>query len=153
MPKLFALLAGVIFGFGLILSGMNDPAKVLGFLDLAGQWDPSLGLVMAGAIGVSVWPFWVGRRRKESYLGLPIDQPVTHRIDLSLLSGSAIFGVGWGLSGICPGPAIVSLGAAYWPGVVFLIAMLLGMTIYQLLPSRRSGEDYTTSALASARDQ
>lgn len=127
MIILAALIAGILFGSGLILSGMSDPAKVLAFLDIAGAWDPSLALVMAGAIGVALPPFYWARRLERSWLGAPMAWPQRHGVDRRLLGGSALFGVGWGLSGICPGPALISLGSNYLPGVIFAVCMLIGM--------------------------
>lgn len=106
----FAFLAGLLFGAGLIVSGMANPEKVLGFLDLAGRWDPSLAFVMAGAIGVAVFAFAWAKRRTLSLLGLPIQLPAARAITVRLVAGSAVFGIGWGLAGFCPGPAIVSVG-------------------------------------------
>jgi uncharacterized membrane protein YedE/YeeE len=128
---LIALLSGLTFGFGLIASGMSDPTKVKGFLDLAGHWDPSLALVMAGAIGVALVPFAWARKRTTSWLGAPMPRNNPQHIDRPLLIGSALFGIGWGLSGFCPGPAVVGLGAGYQPGIVFTLAMLLGMGLYE----------------------
>ncbi|OUL85212.1 DUF6691 family protein, partial [Paraburkholderia hospita] len=105
-----ALLAGLLFGVGLMVSGMANPAKVLGFLDLAGRWDPSLAFVMAGAIAVGSLAFFAARRRDRSYLGLPMQLPVSTAITPRLVLGSAAFGIGWGLAGFCPGPALVALG-------------------------------------------
>lgn len=129
MTLILALLSGLIFGVGLIASGMSDPAKVLGFLDLAGSWDPSLALVMAGAIGVARLPFAWALKQPRSWLGHPMPPAPIQTIDRSLIAGSAVFGVGWGLSGFCPGPGIVSLGAGYLPGVVFTVAMVAGMKV------------------------
>lgn len=142
---LVALLSGLIFGLGLIASGMADPAKVLAFLDLAGRWDPSLAFVMAGAIGVALLPFRQAGRRSQSWLGADLPPPPSGRIDRRLLLGSALFGIGWGLSGFCPGPGLLGLGAAYRPAFVFVLAMLLGMIAFELLPksadTRRAGDD------------
>ncbi|MDZ4140571.1 MAG: YeeE/YedE family protein [Methylotenera sp.] len=134
---LFALLAGLIFGFGLILAGMANPAKVLGFLDLAGAWDPSLAFVMGGAIAVGIVAFAIAGKRDLSLLGLPMHLPTTRQIDKRLVIGGLLFGIGWGLAGICPGPAVVLLGAGSLKGVLFLIAMLVGMAIFELLEIRR----------------
>ena len=129
MTELCALLCGLIFGVGLIASGMSDPAKVLGFLDLGGDWDPSLALVMVGAVAVAVGPFaWV-RRRGRDLFGVPLDLPRSDRIDRRLLLGSVLFGTGWGLAGICPGPALVGLGSGFLPGAIFAVCMALGMKI------------------------
>ena len=121
MASLFAFVAGLVFGLGLIVAGMVNPAKILGFLDLAGKWDPSLALVMAGAIAVGLAAFAIARRRIVSALGLPMQLPSASTLDARLVSGSLVFGIGWGLAGFCPGPAIVALGAGYakaaasWP--------------------------------------
>lgn len=111
MRIFMALIAGLVFGIGLIVSGMSNPAKVLGFLDLAGNWDPSLALVMAGAILISFIPFQLASRTPRALLGEPMRLPTARDIDRRLVLGSLIFGVGWGLAGYCPGPALVSL---YW---------------------------------------
>ena len=131
----FALVSGLLFGLGLILSGMANPAKVLGFLDLAGLWDPSLALVMGGAIAVGSIAFAIAKKRHLSYLGLSMQIPTNRAIDKRLALGSVVFGIGWGLAGICPGPAIVLLGAGSIKGAVFVSSMLMGMGIYQLLDS------------------
>ncbi|HEY9210169.1 MAG TPA: DUF6691 family protein [Methylotenera sp.] len=136
----FSLLSGLIFGIGLILAGMANPAKVLAFLDIAGLWDPSLGLVMAGAIGVGLIAFAVAKRRNLSYLGFSIQLPTNRVIDKRLVLGSLAFGVGWGLVGICPAPAFVLLGVGSSKGIIFVIAMVIGMGIYELLESfKKSG--------------
>lgn len=129
----FALVSGLLFGLGLILSGMANPAKVLGFLDLAGAWDPSLALVMGGAIAIGSIAFAIAKKRHLSYLGLSMQIPTIRSIDKRLALGSVVFGIGWGLAGICPGPAIVLLGAGSIKGAVFVSSMLMGMGIYQLL--------------------
>jgi uncharacterized protein len=133
----FALLSGSIFGLGLILAGMANPAKVLGFLDLAGLWDPSLALVMAGAIGVGAIAFAIAGKRDSSLLGLTMHLPNARHIDKRLVLGGLAFGIGWGLAGICPGPAIVLLGAGSVQGLVFVVAMLVGMGIFEWLEIRR----------------
>ena len=131
----FSLFSGLIFGIGLILAGMANPAKVLAFLDIAGLWDPSLGLVMAGAIGVGLIAFAIAKKRNLSYLGFSIQLPTNRIIDKRLVLGSLAFGVGWGLVGICPAPAFVLLGAGSIKGIIFTIAMIIGMGIYELLES------------------
>ena len=131
MGTLLALLAGLVFGIGLILSGMANPAKVLGFLDLAGTWDPSLAFVMAGAIGVGVVAFALARRRQRSWLGLPMQWPALAAVTPRLLLGSAAFGIGWGLAGFCPGPALVALGAGYAKAWGFVAAMIAGMALFE----------------------
>ncbi|NOV25003.1 hypothetical protein E5S69_15975 [Cupriavidus necator] len=132
MGTLLALLAGLVFGIGLILSGMANPAKVLGFLDLAGAWDPSLAFVMAGAILVGVAAFALARRRQRSWLGLPMQWPALAAVTPRLVLGSAAFGVGWGLAGFCPGPALVALGAGYAKAWGFVAAMLAGMALFEV---------------------
>jgi uncharacterized membrane protein YedE/YeeE len=133
MSALFSFLAGLVFGIGLMVSGMSDPAKVLGFLDLAGKWDPSLALVMAGAIAVGVAAFALAKRRQTTWLGSPMLLPVARHIDRRLILGSVLFGVGWGLAGICPGPALVLVGAGLSKGLIFTAAMLAGMGAFELL--------------------
>lgn len=134
-----SLLAGLVFGLGLILSGMASPAKVLGFLDLAGAWDPSLALVMVGAIAVGLLAFTAARRRDVTLLGLPLRLPTASVIDRRLLVGSLMFGAGWGLAGFCPGPALVALGMGELKALVFVAAMLAGMGVFELLERRRQG--------------
>ncbi len=136
MPVFTSLLAGLLFGFGLILSGMASPAKVLGFLDLAGAWDPSLALVMVGAIAVGLVAFALVRRREATLLGLPLRLPTASAIDRRLVGGSLVFGAGWGLAGFCPGPALVVLGMGELKAVVFVAAMLAGMGLFELLERR-----------------
>ncbi|MES2609219.1 MAG: YeeE/YedE family protein [Pseudomonadota bacterium] len=129
---------GLVFGLGLIISGMTDPGKVLAFLDLAGPWDPSLALVMGGAVLVGLLAFAVARRRSTSVLGGPMQLPTARQIDRRLVLGSLVFGVGWGIAGFCPGPAIVSLGAGEPKAVAFVLAMLAGMGIFEWLEGRRA---------------
>ena len=133
----FALFSGLIFGFGLLLAGMANPAKVLAFLDLAGLWDPSLALVMGGAIAISLVPFALAKKRQLSLLGLSMHLPSATKLDKRLLLGSLTFGIGWGLVGICPGPALVLLGVGNIKGLVFVAFMLIGMAIFELLEMRR----------------
>lgn len=136
MLNLVALLSGLVFGLGLIVSGMADPAKVLGFLDLAGVWDPSLAFVMGGAIGVGVVAFGVAKKRKQSLLGAPMQLPVSSVLTPRLILGSLAFGVGWGLAGFCPGPALVSAAAGYGKAILFVVAMLVGMAIYTMADAK-----------------
>jgi uncharacterized protein len=138
MSTLCSFLAGLVFGFGLLISGMSNPAKVLGFLDLAGKWDPSLALVMAGAIGVGVAAFALAKRRKTTCLGLPMSLPVATHIDRRLVTGSVLFGLGWGLAGVCPGPALVLLGAGAMKGWLFVAAMLAGMGLFEWIERKRA---------------
>jgi uncharacterized membrane protein YedE/YeeE len=134
---LLALTAGLVFGLGLLLSGMANPAKVLAFLDLTGAWDPSLALVMGGAIAVGLVGFgWLGRRQ-TSLLGEPLNLPTNRQIDRRLVVGSLAFGAGWGLAGYCPGPALVSAAMGQWQALVFVAAMLAGMGLFELLERLR----------------
>lgn len=137
MNLLFAWLAGLIFGLGLLIAGMANPAKVLGFLDLAGHWDPSLAFVMLGGIAVASVGFFFAGRRSRTWLGLPMQIPVARQIDCRLIGGSLLFGIGWGLAGICPGPALVLVGAGMAKGILFVIAMLAGMAVFTWLERRR----------------
>ena len=127
-----SFVVGLIFGLGLIVSGMGNPAKVLSFLDLAGMWDPSLMLVMGGAIAIAIVAFSTIGRREKSLLGLPVVLPTAKKIDKPLVVGSALFGIGWGLAGICPGPAFVLLGSGTSKGIVFILALLGGMLLFEL---------------------
>ncbi|MEO6566629.1 MAG: YeeE/YedE family protein [Casimicrobiaceae bacterium] len=132
-----ALVAGMLFGLGLMISGMADPSKVLGFLDLAGAWDPSLILVMAGAIALSGAGYYAARRRTSSLLGTTMHLPVTRDIDCRLVGGSVLFGVGWGIAGFCPGPGLVALGLGEAKAVVFVGGMLAGMVVFEFLEQRQ----------------
>lgn len=133
MLNIAAFFSGLIFGLGLILGGMTNPAKVLAFLDLAGKWDPSLALVMGGAIAVASGAFAVAGRRTRSLLGAPMQIPTRRDLDPRLILGSLAFGAGWGLAGFCPGPALVSLGAGLPQAAIFVGAMLIGMLAYELI--------------------
>ena len=136
MQRITSLLAGLVFGLGLILSGMANPAKVLGFLDLAGAWDPSLALVMASAIAVGLVGFAFAKGRKRSLLGAEMQLPTAQHIDRRLVGGSLLFGVGWGIAGFCPGPALVALGMGQAKAVVFVAAMGAGMALFAVLQRR-----------------
>jgi uncharacterized protein len=138
MIQVFSLLAGLIFGAGLCLSGMIQQSKVLGFLDLAGRWDPSLAFVMAGAIAVGVVAFSIAGERTATFSGEAFDIPARRDIDWRLVTGSAIFGVGWGLAGICPGPAIALLAFGSAQAITFVVAMLAGMLIFELIDQFRN---------------
>ncbi len=131
MPLLTAFLAGLLFSSGLILSGMSNPAKVLAFLDLAGRWDPSLLFVMVGAILVAAVAFCIGGARTRTVFGGSIHMPGAKRIDARLVAGSAVFGLGWGLVGYCPGPALASLAVGGWPTLLFVAAMIAGMVLFE----------------------
>jgi uncharacterized protein len=137
MAALTSLLAGLLFGIGLIISGMANPAKVQRFLDLAGRWDPSLALVMAGAIAIGALAFLVAKRRRRSLLGLPMQLPENTAVTPRLVLGSAAFGMGWGLAGFCPGPALVALGAGYPKAWGFVAAMVAGMAAFELVERLR----------------
>ena len=139
MNRVVEFAVGLLFGLGLILSGMTDPGKVLGFLDLAGAWDPSLAFVMGGAIAVAFFAFAVARKRATAFLGGAIELPESRRIDPRLLTGSLVFGVGWGLAGFCPGPALVAAGAGHWQAVLFTLGMVGGMVVHELLTESGRG--------------
>ena len=128
---LAALAAGLVFGLGLILSGMGNPGKVQNFLDIFGTWDPSLALVMVGAIAVGLVAFTWAKRRKTALLGEPMQLPTAVKIDTRLLLGSAMFGIGWGLAGFCPGPALMNLFTMHKEVVIFVVSMIVGMLLQQ----------------------
>ena len=140
MAIVIALACGVLFGLGLIAGGMTDPAKVQGFLDLFGRWNPSLAFVMGGAIAVAVGAFALAQRRKDrgaaSWSGAPIELPTSTVIDARLVVGGVLFGIGWGLAGFCPGPAVVAAAGGYAPALWFLPAMLAGMLLHDLVAGR-----------------
>lgn len=137
MLKLTAFMAGLLFGFGLLLAGMSNPRKVLAFLDLAGAWDPSLALVMIGAIGTAIVPLTWARQRSHSLLGSPMQLPAKRELDRRLIGGGLLFGIGWGIAGICPGPAVAMLLTGHWQAIVFALAMLAGMMLFTVLENRR----------------
>jgi uncharacterized membrane protein YedE/YeeE len=137
MRKLMAFLAGLIFGIGLLTAGMANPAKVLAFLDVAGAWDPSLALVMAAAIAVAFLPFRWARLQRTSLLGAPMQLPGKRELDRRLIGGSLLFGIGWGIAGICPGPALAILLTGRWQVLLFVAALLLGMLVFTALERRR----------------
>ncbi|MGP3789878.1 DUF6691 family protein [Pseudomonas sp. B392_1p] len=138
MRKVTAFAAGLLFGIGLLLSGMADPAKVIGFLDLAGHWDPSLALVMGGAVAVAFVPFTWARRQSRSLLGAPMHLPQKRELDRRLIGGSLLFGIGWGIAGICPGPAVALVLTGYWQILLFVFAMFTGMWLFSALERRRA---------------
>lgn len=132
MQVAMAFVTGLIFGLGLILSGMTNPAKVLGFLDITGAWDPSLAFVMGGAVLVAAIAFRLVRGRSTAWLGDPLRLPTARDIDRRLVLGSMTFGIGWGLAGFCPGPALASLAAGGGKPLIFVAAMLAGMAIFEI---------------------
>ena len=140
ITNIAALLSGLVFGLGLILSGMGNPAKVQNFLDFFGQWDPSLALVMGGAIAVGLIAFRWAKRRKTALLGDAIQLPASTVIDRQLLTGSALFGIGWGLAGFCPGPAIMNLSTLTPQVWLFVTAMLAGMWAQYLWVARTTAK-------------
>lgn len=132
MQVLMALFSGLVFGVGLIISGMTDPSKVIGFLDLAGKWDPSLAFVMGGAILIGVFAYRFATTRSQAILGGSMQLPTNRRIDQRLLLGAVAFGAGWGLAGYCPGPVLASLATGGSKPLIFTIAMLAGMAIFEI---------------------
>lgn len=139
-----ALAAGALFGIGLVLSGMANPAKVLAFLDLAGDWDPSLAFVMAGAIPAAAVGVRLGARRAAPLCAPAFVTPARRVVDARLLGGAVVFGLGWGLAGFCPGPALASLGFGGWKPALFVAAMLAGMGLFHL--ARRPASAATPEA-------
>ena len=142
MSALAAFAAGLLFGIGLILGGMTDPGKVIGFLDIAGSWDPSLAFVMGGAVLVGLFAFALARRRPTAHRGGAMHLPQRRDVDLRLVLGSLGFGIGWGLAGFCPGPALVSFASGEGKAAIFVAAMLGGMIMYtgmERLASRPRG--------------
>ena len=131
MQRITEFVAGLLFGLGLLLSGMSDPGKVLGFLDLLGAWDPSLALVMAGAILVGMLAFTVAKKRTMNFLGGALHLPTANQIDRRLVIGALLFGAGWGLAGFCPGPSLVSMFSGQPKAAVFVLAMVIGMLLYE----------------------
>ena len=136
MKHAFALIAGLIFGLGLLLSRMTDPSRIKGFLDVAGAWNPSLALVMGGAVAVGSLAFALARARPRTWSGDAITLPSNRSIDARLIGGGLIFGLGWGVAGFCPGPALVSASAGSIAAAVFVLAMLVGMTLHDRFIAR-----------------
>ena len=139
MTRMVEFLVGLLFGLGLLLSGMTDPSKVQGFLDIAGAWDPSLAFVMGGGVVVGLVGFSWAKRQPTSFSGSALHWPELSHIDRSLVLGSLMFGVGWGLAGFCPGPALVSMAAGNDKALVFVIAMVSGMVMFDRVcqPNRK----------------
>ena len=129
--RLSEFFVGLLFGWGLLISGMTDPSKVIGFLDLAGSWDPSLAMVMGGAIAVGFFAFGTAKKRTSNFFGGALHLPTSSDIDTRLLLGSLLFGAGWGLAGFCPGPGIVSMADGQPKAVVFVAAMIAGMLVFE----------------------
>jgi uncharacterized protein len=136
LPTLAPLAAGLLFGLGLMASGMTDPAKVLAFLDLSGAWDPSLALVMGGAIAVALLPFGWARRQGRTLAGEVLQWPTERAIGGRLIGGGLLFGIGWGLVGLCPGPAVVALAMGLGDVWIFVVAMLAGFVAHDLIGAR-----------------
>jgi uncharacterized membrane protein YedE/YeeE len=137
VSSLVAFSSGLVFAVGLALSGMTQPGKVIGFLDFAGAWDPSLACVMGSALAVLFVAQRAARRRAAPLLADSFVAARSDTVDARLVAGAAVFGVGWGLSGFCPGPAVVGVGALLHQALVFMPAMLVGMALFQLLEARR----------------
>ncbi len=137
MNRISEFLVGLLFGLGLLLSGMTDPGKVLGFLDLFGAWDPSLAFVMGGAIAVGLFAFALAKKRSTAFLGGAMQLPTSKDIDRRLVLGGVTFGVGWGLAGFCPGPGLVSLAAGQPKAAVFVAAMVVGMLVFEFAEQQR----------------
>ena len=135
-----AFAAGLVFGIGLLVSGMADPSKVLGFLDVTGRFDPSLAVVMASALPVAALAYAIAKRRTATFAGVAFDLPTSRTIDRRLVAGSIAFGIGWGLAGVCPGPGLVALGAGRTEGVVFVAALLAGMAAFEVLERRNAAK-------------
>ena len=137
LASITALLSGLVFGLGLLLSGMGNPTKVQNFLDFSGQWDPSLALVMGGAIAIGLLAFTWAKTRSKALLGDLMQLPASQSIDKRLITGSAMFGVGWGLAGFCPGPALMNLATLQPEVWLFVAAMLVGMLAQHIWAAQR----------------
>lgn len=133
ISRISEFVVGLMFGVGLMASGMTDPGKVIGFLDLFGAWDPSLALVMGGAVVVGFFAFALAKKRTTTFLGGALRLPTTNQMDKPLVIGSLLFGAGWGLGGFCPGPALVSMADGQAKAVLFVAAMLVGMLGFELM--------------------
>lgn len=129
-----AFAAGLLFGFGLIVSEMVNPAKVLAFLDVLGSWDPSLAFVMGGAVAVFALGHFIAKRRGDPVFAPRLEIPTRRDLDARLIGGAALFGIGWGLVGLCPGPALTALAFGSWRVFVFVAAMIAGMALFRLVP-------------------
>jgi uncharacterized membrane protein YedE/YeeE len=142
MKLVYALVTGLVFGIGIALSGMMDPAKLLNFFDIVGRWDPSLAFVMGGAFVVTFIGYRLAWRRSKPLLADRFQLPKSAVIDIRLIGGSALFGIGWGIAGFCPGAAIPALGTGRWEPALFLVAVIVGLFLRRLIP--------TSSAKAAA---
>lgn len=136
LQMIFALIAGALFSAGLIVSQMVNPAKVIGFLDITGHWDPSLAFVMGGALMVTIPGFWFLKKKEKPLAEARFHWPSAKHLDARLLLGAAIFGVGWGLSGFCPGPALTALVSGYTPVLLFVLSMFAGMYLSSKVPTK-----------------
>ncbi len=136
MQRFIEFVLGLTFGLGLLISGMTDPGKVQGFLDLAGAWDPSLAFVMGGGVMVGLIGFGVAKKKVVSLSGAPLQWPELTRIDRPLVLGSVMFGLGWGLAGFCPGPALVAMASGNDKALVFVMAMMAGMALFERFKKR-----------------
>jgi len=154
MNTLFSFVIGLIFGVGLIIAGMANPAKVQDFLDITGNWDPSLAFVMGGGIAIASIAFVFARKRTLSILGFPMLIPTARQIDHRLVLGGIVFGIGWGLAGICPGPGFVLLGTGSLKGLGFIAAMVAGMSLFEWLEQikKKSSPTSTLSRAAGSRN-
>jgi uncharacterized membrane protein YedE/YeeE len=152
MIALASFACGLLFGIGLLISGMTDTQKVLGFLDLFGAWDATLAFVMAGAVAVSSAGFALARQRGQPAFAVRHLWPTREDVDTPLVAGAALFGLGWGLVGLCPGPALVNLAGLGVPIIVFVAAMAAGMFGYDLLRERRPTPRAIESTAVSASD-
>lgn len=151
LKSLVALIAGILFGAGLVVGGMTDPGKVIGFLDLAGRWDPSLAFVMGGAICVTLPVFQIMRRRSRPVLDTRLYLPTKTDLDTQLLGGAALFGIGWGIAGLCPGPAIANLSSGSPQVLAFVVAMVLGMWLRDRLAASGAKRSPSTGPSIATR--
>ncbi|MBL8197606.1 MAG: YeeE/YedE family protein [Chromatiales bacterium] len=136
---LIPLLCGLVFGIGLALSGMTDTQVVLGFLDIGGEWNPALLMVMIGALAVTIPGFWLAQKRATPFFSTQFFLPASRAIEVKPLIGSLIFGIGWGLYGYCPGPALAALSSATWQPLLFVVAMAAGVYLEKLYSAKRPG--------------